>query len=201
MGEIKHVTTNKSHEISSNSRNNFTPTSLLKIQESVQQAEPANIPLTIRVNHRQADNPYESCYGDNWKESIKRAPKMKGTICITTLIEHIMVQETKCVFTDTNYDKNCFFHHDPITQMTNKDMKEWMREKGYLNMWVLPMKGCNAGSPYANSSVGDSPEMMPLDSSLFEDLHAGVHHHITRTMLLDAKDPKWFSLAMPTKVA
>jgi len=125
---------------------------------------------------------------------------MKGTICITKIIEHV-VQETKRVFTDMKYDGNCFFYHDTLTQMTNKDMKEWMREKGYLNMWVLPMKGCNAGTPYANSSVGDSPEMMPLDSSLFEDLHAGVHHHITRTMLLDANDPKWFSLATLTKVA
>jgi len=36
VGDIKHMTTNKLHEISSNSRNNFTLTSLLKIQESVQ---------------------------------------------------------------------------------------------------------------------------------------------------------------------
>jgi len=99
------------------------------------------------------------------------------------------------------YDDNCFFYHDALTQMTNKDMKKWMREKGYLNMWVLSMKGCNAGTPYADHPVGDSPEMMPLDSSLFNDLHAGVHRHITRTTLLDANDPKLFSLAMLTKVA
>jgi len=36
VGDIKHATTNKLCEISSNSRNNFTLTSLLKIQESVQ---------------------------------------------------------------------------------------------------------------------------------------------------------------------
>ena len=58
--------------------------------------------------------------------------------------------------------------------MTNKDMKEWMREKGYFNIWVLPMKGYNAGIPYEDHPVGDSLKMMPLDSSLFEDLHAGV---------------------------
>jgi len=55
---------------------------------------------------------------------------MKGTICITKLIEHV-VQETKRVFTDTKYGGNCFVYHDALTQMTNKDMKEWMREKGY----------------------------------------------------------------------
>jgi len=125
---------------------------------------------------------------------------MKGTICITELIEHV-VQETKRVFTDMKYDGNCFFYHDALTQMTNKDMKEWMREKGYLNMWVLLMKGCNAGTPYADCPVGDSSEMMPLDSSIFKDLHAGVCRHITRTMLLDVNDPKRFSLVTPTKVA
>ena len=73
---------------------------------------------------------------------------MKGTICITKIIEHV-VQETKRVFTDMKYDGNCFFYHDMLTQMTNKDMKEWMRAKGYYVIWVLPMKGCNTGLVYA----------------------------------------------------
>jgi len=78
VGEIKDATTNKLPKISSNSRNIFTITSLLKVQENVQQAEPGHIPLTIHIDHRQANNPYQSCQGDNWKEAIKTAPKMKG---------------------------------------------------------------------------------------------------------------------------
>ena len=74
---------------------------------------------------------------------------MKGSICITDLIEHV-VCETKCMFTGMNYEGNCFFYHDALSQMTNKDMKEWMRAKGYYEMWILPMKGCNAGSVYAD---------------------------------------------------
>jgi len=69
----------------------------------------------------------------------RRAPKIKGTICITEFIKHI-VQENKSVFTNMKYDSNCFFYHDALTRMTNKDMKEWIREKGYLNIWVLLMK-------------------------------------------------------------
>ena len=68
-------------------------------------------------------------------------------------------------------------------------------------MWVLPMKGCNAGSVYADQPVGDLPEMMPLDLSLFEDLHTGIHHHMTRTTLLPNDDPKKFSLATPKECA
>ena len=64
-----------------------------------------------------------------------------------------------------------------------------------------PIKGCNAGSVYAGQPVGDSSEMMPLDSSSFEDLHAGVHHHVTRTTLLPMDDPKKFSLSTPKERA
>jgi len=53
-------------------------------------------------------------------------------------------------------------------------MQQWMQTNGYLDMWMLPTQGCNLGLPYADRPVGDSPEMMPLDYSLFEDLHAGV---------------------------
>ena len=62
-------------------------------------------------------------------------------------------------------------------------------------------EGVQCWNPYANHPVGDSPEMMPLDSSLFKDLHAGVHYHVTRTTLLDVNDPKEFSLATSTEVA
>ena len=196
VGEIKHAMREKLQQISANPSNSFTFTSLLKIQQNVQCAEPGDVPLTVLVDHRKADNSYESHYGENWKESIKRGPKIKATICITELIEHV-VHETKCVFADMNYAGNCFFYHDMLTQMTNKDTKEWMRAKGYYQMWVPPMKGCNAGLVYADQPVGDSPEMMPLDSSLFEDLHAGICCHMTKTTLLPNDNPKKFSLATP----
>ena len=149
VGEIKHAMREKLQQISTNPSNSFTLTSLLKIQQNMQCAEPGDAPLTILVNHRKADNPYESRYGENWKESIKRGPKIKATVCITELIEHV-VHETKCVFAHMTYAGNCFFYHDALTQMMNKDTKEWMRAKGYYEMWVLPMKGCNAGSVYAD---------------------------------------------------
>jgi len=65
---------------------------------------------------------------------------MKGSICITDLIEH-MVHETKHMFTGMNYEGNGFFYHDALSQMMNKDMKEWMRVQHYYEMWILPHKG------------------------------------------------------------
>jgi len=52
--------------------NSFTLTSLLKIQVNVQHANPGDVPPTAHIDHRKANNLYQSCYGDNWKEQIKR---------------------------------------------------------------------------------------------------------------------------------
>jgi len=65
VDEVKHATMDKLCKISSNPSNNFTLTSLLMIQQNIQGVQPGHIPLTIHVDHRQADNPYESHYEDN----------------------------------------------------------------------------------------------------------------------------------------
>ena len=49
--------------------------------------------------------------------------------------------------------------------------------------------------------IGDSPKMMPQDSSLFEDLHASMWHHATWRTLLENDDPWKFSLKMPKETA
>ena len=79
VGEIKHAMREKLQQISTNPSNSFTFTLLLKIQRNMQCTEPGDVPLMILVDHRKA----KSRYGENWKESIKRGPKIKATICIT----------------------------------------------------------------------------------------------------------------------
>jgi len=74
--------------------------------------------------------------------------------------------------------------------MTKNDIWQWMGENGYLDMWWLPINGCNTGTVYAKNPVGDSLEVIPLDCSLNEDLHWGVHQHITLTTLLETNDPQ-----------
>ena len=85
-----------------------------------------------------------------------------------------MVRETKQVFRGTQYKCNCYFYHDALTQMTNNETKEWMHTYGYLAMWLMPINGCKAGMVYAEHPIGDSPEMIPMDSWLFKDLHDGI---------------------------
>ena len=41
------------------------------------------------TNNMNAENPYESKYGDDWREKIELLEKMNNYVCITTLIKHI----------------------------------------------------------------------------------------------------------------
>jgi hypothetical protein len=80
-------------------------------------------------------------------------------------------------------------------------MQNWLVEKGYKERWLLSLKGFNKGTVYENHPISVSPEMMPLDTSLFKDLHAGVCRHAAQTVLLPFGDPKKFSLATAKEVA
>jgi hypothetical protein len=81
-----------------------------------------------------------------------------------------------------------------------KDMQNWLVEKRHKERWLLPLKGLDKGTVYENLPISDSPEVMPLDTSLFKDLHAGVCRHAAQTVLLHLEDsfhatPKEVALA------
>ena len=81
----------------------------------------------------------------------------------------------------TLYEDNWMFYHDALTQLKCKRTKAWMETKGYLKRWVLPVNGLNDGTVYAGRPVGNSPELMPLDCSLFKDVDDAVARHIAVT--------------------
>ena len=117
--------------------------------------------------------------------------------CLYNRFDSTCGKATTPIFRGTQYEHNCYFYHNALTQMTNNETKEWMHTHSYLAMWLMPFNGCKAGMVYAVCPIGDSPEMMPLDSSLFEDLHASICHHATQMTLLENDDPKKFSLLTP----
>lgn len=56
------------------------------------------------------------------------------------------------------------------------------------------------GTRYAGKLVGNSPELMPLDSNLFADLEYAIKQHCAITHDLPKGDPRKFSLGTPTEV-
>eukprot|EP00750_Incisomonas_marina_P022488 INCI4974.6.p1 GENE.INCI4974.6~~INCI4974.6.p1 ORF type:complete len:158 (+),score=16.05 INCI4974.6:268-741(+) len=63
--------------------------------------------------------------------------------------------------------------------------------------WLLPLKGLNDAGRYASRPVGNSPELMPLDCSLFQDSDDAVDRHIAVTSSLPDTNVKKFSKRTP----
>ena len=59
------------------------------IYDASKTALPGARPQAVVVDHRKADNPYLSLYGENWKEKARNTTTMKKTMCINTLVQKI----------------------------------------------------------------------------------------------------------------
>jgi len=82
-------------------------------------------------DHRKADNPYLSRYGDDWEVYLKKS--MSAHVCVTDYVEHIIC-ESQRVMNTTNHEADWYFYHDALSLMTSAETKAWMKEKGYLNL-------------------------------------------------------------------
>ena len=128
------------------------------------------------VDHRRATHPYKSRFPDTWKAELAADLKKESAICITELVEH-MVRTTEEVMRGTKHEDDWYFYHDALTQLTDKRTKDWMVNKGYMKRWLLPISPCNAGTVYEGRPVGNTPEVMPWDCSLNQDVHVTVDNH------------------------
>ena len=86
------------------------------------------------------------------------------------------------------HEDNFYIVHDALVLTTAKETINWMKEKGYLHRWLLPLNGLQDGTPYAGCPVGNSPEFMPLDNSLNRDiLHSLRFHCVLSLFFLDGE--------------
>ena len=161
------------------------------------------------VNHLLEDNPYLSRYGDNWRDKIAKVKSMSKFVCVTELITHIFA-ETGKAFKGTKHEDTYLVYHDALSQMTDKDSKAWMEKEGLLHRWIRPVLGLNdlievedddgnvkSSKNYAGRPVGNCPEAMPLDNSLFRDFRTCMDQHVGITSFLPLDDPSRFSKATP----
>ena len=125
---------------------------------------------------------------------------MKKFKCITDLIWH-MYTETKNAMEPTHCD-NWYFYHDALSLMTAASSRKWMEEKGILKHWWLPKEGVNDWSKeYKNRPACNSPEMMPLGTSLNRGVHAAASRHAALTDKMDADNPKKFARDTPSRLS
>lgn len=158
------------------------------------------------IDHRASSNPYRSKFGEDWEQHLQASPTFSNSSCICNYIEHMM-RESEQVMKGTIHEKTWMVYHDALSIMTSRSTKEWMKEKGYLDRWILPSSDLydnlpiNARRFYQGKPVGNSPEFMPLDTHLNQDLHYSHDFHATITQHLSDDDPKKFDTSTPKRLS
>ena len=94
-----------------------------------------------------------------------------------------MIVGSKRVMKGTIHEKTWMIYHNVLTIMTAKLTKEWIAQKGYMNRWILPSDDlynnlpANIKNQYHGKPVGNSPEYIPLDYHLNQDICISHDHH------------------------
>ena len=124
---------------------------------------------------------------------------MKANTCVTRLVEHI-VHATAKIFQGTTHEDTWMFYHDALSQIICRDTLNWMKEKDYFKRWILPLEGINDGTSYAGQPFGNSPEVMPLNFCLNEDIQDSLRHNQVVPTNLQRNDLLNFFLSNPNRI-
>ena len=120
-------------------------------------------------------------------------------MCITELVQTIH-DHSEAAFKGTTHEDDWYFYHDALSQMTAKSTVRWMKQRNIYRRWLIPLNGCNCGTVYVYQTVGNSPEFMPLDNSLNQDIQLSLSLHCAVTAHLPDNDPRKFSMRTPKTI-
>jgi len=174
-----------------------------RIWEQTQSAFDSNAPSPI--DHGSAPNPYLSKFGTNWEQHLRKSSAFSSVIVVTEYIEHLM-KESERAMKGTKHQDDWLVYHDSLSIMTASKTKEWMEDNGYLKRWILPSNDLYHDKPdlkkrFKNNPLGNSPEFMPWDTHLNQDVHASHDFHVAATSHLSEDHPNNFSGNTPKRLA
>ena len=199
-GEIDNLLTNIAMH---NNKRSITKTKLLGLIQSCVQLGTLHDKPPPAKDWRKEAHPYRARYPDTWREKMMTSKTFKGLTSVHELVEHIW-SVSEAHFRGTEHEDTWWIYHDALSIMTESKTVEWMRSKGYLRRWILPELGINDGiGSFGGRPTGNSPEYMPWDASLNQDVHESVRRHciLSRAALKridkNGVDERKFSLATP----
>ena len=91
--------------------------------------------------------------------------------------------------------------------MTAKECKSWMQRTetesciNFMSKWLVPQNGLNEGTVYEGRPVGNSPEFMPLDMSLNNDIKRSHDYHCALSYNLPFDHPAKLSTSKPVWIS
>eukprot|EP01050_Picozoa_sp_SAG11_P017372 SAG11_NODE_2500_length_3282_cov_3.538800_1_plen_631_part_00 len=137
-------------------------------------------------DHTMAANPYESRFGPDWQQKL---PSTFKFFSIATIMDHLKAEGDR-IFAGTPREADWLIYHDRLPQWWEPDAQAHMERLGmaHRQWWAEGATNESLTEYYKEKLFGDSPEMMPLDSSLFNDLIEAIGKNVCATVGLDAKE-------------
>jgi len=148
-----------------------------------------------------------SC-GDEWEEKLKAEcakthDRLEAQTCVTDLMDHF-VSECDRLFAGTPYADSYVIYHDALKQWWEKEPQEHLLEKHGIGperqMCIKGGTNDEVAGHYVNKLVGDSPELMPLDSNLFSYYENAMKLNIAHTDILPHDHEEKFLIGTPADV-
>jgi hypothetical protein len=112
--------------------------------------------------------------------SVRRAPDPAKIdwICLVQPTAATASVEGNIIFNGSTHEKDWKIYHDRLSQWWEAEAQDYIKSKGFGDRQWRASRSTNdaikaAGDKtnyYVDSLMGDTPEAMPLDSSLFNDL-------------------------------
>jgi hypothetical protein len=173
----------------------FSSASIKKLQAAAVHAIPGCFNAERVIDHKKAANPYDSLHGETWRSEILTTVALKGSVSIQTMMTHIFITSA-AAFVGTKFADSFLVYHDALSQLTAGATKAWMKiqfigARSYFEIWIKPEGGLNAGTIFADRPPGNSPELMPMDSSLNKDCNDCVARHISYCSLMAPTHPDY----------
>ena len=199
------------HSISSITR--ISTKRLITFRSRARQAKQGASMYPQKYDFRYETNPFLTRYGSEWEKYFisNKMSGMRGKVCVTHLVQHID-KTTKAAYKGTKYETTYLWSHDALTQMFDQTCIEWMKKERYYERWLKPEMGISEevfwekegvldiSRRYNGRPVGNSPELMPLDNSLFRDFRASLNLHIGLTAHLPDTDVRKFCKSTPNRL-
>lgn len=123
---------------------------------------------------------------------MKHLPAKFGFVSVKDLIDHA-IDEGNRLFAGTRFATTWVIYHDALSQWWEKGeggAQEYLASRGFAHrQWRARGATNDLVAPhYRNCLMGDSPELMPLDSSLFGDLIQKVAWLVVTTGHMEGDD-------------
>ena len=149
---------------------------------------------SVWLDHIHTINPYEARFGNEWRAHL---PGSFAITSIQVLVDHVIAEGNR-LFSDTRFAGTWSIYHDALPQWWEQRTQEYIRERGFADRQWRANDDTDLliAGHYRGKLMGDSPELMPLDSSLFSDLIEKVAWLVVSTAALVEEK---YSMATPNE--